>query len=131
MIDISSKNDKIRNDNDSSISEYQMRKRMMKTKPSDNDQIARINRRSTLFSQEYEQWWYDSWFTDEFIEESSELSSKSEENIRNLISLTEIFKIIPSQMDENWFFHTLNNLLLQNLNWNKSLIEKIWMFNDI
>ena len=54
-IDTSSKNDKIRNDNDSSISEYQMRKRMMKTKPIDNDQIARINRGSTLSNQEYEQ----------------------------------------------------------------------------
>ena len=86
-----------------------MRKRMMKTKPSDNDQIARINRRSTLSNQEYEQWWYDSWFTDEFSDESSELSSEPEENIRNLTSLIEIFQIIPSQMDGNWLFHTLNN----------------------
>ena len=54
-IDTSNKNDKIRNNNDSSISEYQMRKRMLKTKHCDNDQIARINRRSTLSNQEYEQ----------------------------------------------------------------------------
>ena len=54
-IDTSSKNDKIRNNNDSSISEYQMRKRMMKTKLIDKDQIARISRRSTLSNQEYEQ----------------------------------------------------------------------------
>ena len=49
---------------------------MLKIKPSDNDQIVRINRRSTLSNQEYEQWWYDSWFTDGFSEESSELSSE-------------------------------------------------------
>ena len=28
-----------------------------------------------------------------------------------MTSLTEIFQIIPSQIDENWFFHTLNNLV--------------------
>ena len=56
-----------------------MRKKILKVKPSDNDQIARISRRSTLLNQEYEQWWYDSWFIDEFSEESSELSSESEE----------------------------------------------------
>ena len=64
--------------------------RMIKTKPSYNDQIARINRRSTLSNQEYEQWWNDNWFTDEFSEESSELSNEPEENIRNLTSLFEI-----------------------------------------
>ena len=64
-----------------------------------------------LSNQEYEQWWYDSWFTDEFSEESSEVSSEPEENIRNLTSLTEIFQIIPSQIDGNWLFHTLNNLV--------------------
>ena len=48
--------------------------KILKTKPSDNDQIARISRRSTLSNQEYERWWYDSWLTDEFSEESSELS---------------------------------------------------------
>ena len=36
-IDTSSKNYNIRNDNDSIKSEYQMRKSMLKTKPSDND----------------------------------------------------------------------------------------------
>ena len=127
-IDTSSKNDKIRNNNDSSISEYQMRKRMMKTKLSDNDQIARINRRSTLSNQEYEQWWYDSWFTDEFSEESSELSSEPEENIRNLTSLTEIFQIIPSQMDGNWLFHTLNNLVFGGQNSAEDIRNEICAF---
>ena len=66
------------------------------TKPSDNDKIARISRRSTLSNQEYEQWWWDNWFTDELKEESSELSSEPEESIRDLTSLTEIFQIIRS-----------------------------------
>ena len=70
----------------------------------DNDQIFRIIRRSTLSNQEYESWWYDSWFKDDFSEESSELPSELEESIRNLTSLTEIFKIIPSQMNKNWLF---------------------------
>ena len=78
--------------------------RMLKTKPSDNDQIARINRRSTLSNQEYEQWWNDNWFTDEFSEESSELSNEPEENIRNLTSLIEILQIFPRQMDRNLIF---------------------------
>ena len=73
----------MRNYNDSSISEHQMMK-ILKTKPSDNNQIVRIRRRSTLTNQEYEHWWYDSWFTDEFSEESSEPSSEHEESIRNL-----------------------------------------------
>ena len=55
-----------RNYNDFSIPEHQMMKKILKTKPSNNDQIARISRRSTLPDQEYEHWWYDSWFTDEF-----------------------------------------------------------------
>ena len=69
---------------------------MLKTKPSDNDDLDRIKRRSTLSNQEYKQWWYDSWFTDEFSEESSELSNQPKENIRNLTSFTEIFQIIRS-----------------------------------
>ena len=77
------KNDKMRNYNDSSISEHQMM-RILKTKPSDNDKIARISKRSTLSNQEYENWWYDSWFTDEFSEELSELSITPEDSIRNL-----------------------------------------------
>ena len=76
------KNDKIKNYNDSSISEHQMMK-ILKTKLSDNDKIVRISRRSTLSNQEYERW-YDSRFTDEFSEESLELSSEPEESKRNL-----------------------------------------------
>ena len=110
-IDTSSKSDKMRNYNDFSISEHQMRRMLLKTKPSNNDQISRISRRSTLSNQEYEHWWYDCWFTDELSDESSKLSSEPEESVRNLTSLTEIIQIIPSQMDWNWLFHTLNNLL--------------------
>ena len=73
----------MRNYNDSNKSEHQMIK-ILKTKPSDNNQIVWISRRSTLSNQEYERWWYDSWFTDEFSEESLELSSEPEESIRNL-----------------------------------------------
>ena len=73
----------MKNYNDSSISEHQMMK-ILKTKSSDNNQIVKISRRSTLSNQEYEHWWYDSWFTDELKEESSELSSTPEESIRNL-----------------------------------------------
>ena len=54
-IDTSSKNDKMRNDNDFSKSERQMRKKILKTKPSDYDKIAKIFRKSTLSNQEYEQ----------------------------------------------------------------------------
>ena len=57
--------------------------KILNSKPSDNDKIARIRGRSTLSNQEYEHWWYDSWFTDEFSEESSELSSEPEESIKN------------------------------------------------
>ena len=77
-------------------------------KSNDNDQICRISRRSTQSNQEYEQWWYDSWFTGEFKEESSELLSEPEESIKKLTSLTEIYQIMPSQMDGNWLFHTLS-----------------------
>ena len=99
------------NYNDFSKSEHQMRKKILKPKPSDNDKIARISRRSNLSNQEYEHWWYDCWFTYEFLKEPSELSSKPEEGIGNLTSLTMIFQIIPSQMDGNWLFHTLNNFV--------------------
>ena len=67
----------MRNYNNSSVSEQLMMKILM-TKPSDNNHIVRICRRSTLSNQEYEHWWYDSWFTDELSEESSELSSELE-----------------------------------------------------
>ena len=70
----------MRNYNDSSKSEHQIMK-ILKTKSRDNNQIVRISRRSTLSNQEYEHWWYDSWFTDEFSVESSELSSEPEEKI--------------------------------------------------
>ena len=53
----------------------------------------------------------DYMIAEELKEESSELFSEPEENIRNLISLTDIFQIIPIQMDGNWLFHTLNNLV--------------------
>ena len=45
----------MRTDNNSGTSEHLMRKKILKTKPSDNDQIARISRRFTLLNQEYEQ----------------------------------------------------------------------------
>ena len=64
-----------------------------------------------LSNQEYGQWWYDSWFADEFSDKSPELSCEPEKNIKNLTSLTEIFQIIPRQMNGNWLFHTLNNLV--------------------
>ena len=86
---------------------------MLKTKPCDNDQIFKISRRSTLSNQEFEQWWYDCWFTDEFSEESSKLSSGPKEKMINFTSLTEIFQIIPNQRDGNWLFHTLNNLVFE------------------
>ena len=71
-IDTSRKFDKMRNYNDFNKSEHQMMK-ILKTKPSNNNKIIRICRRSTLSNQEYEHLWYDCWFTDEFSEESSEL----------------------------------------------------------
>ena len=63
-----------------------MMKMMLKSKPSNNDQIVRISRRFTLSNKEYKQWWYDSWFTDEFSEESLELSSESKESIKKFDS---------------------------------------------
>ena len=104
-INISKKNNKMKNDNDSNISEHQMIKWMLRTKPSDNDQIIRIIRRSTLSNQEDEHWWYDNWFTDEFSEESSELSREPEESIRNLISFTEIIQSFLVKWTEIDFLH--------------------------
>ena len=105
-----------------------MKKRMLKTKPRNNDQVGRISRRSTLSNQEYELWWYDSWFTDEFSKESLELSSEPEESIRNVISFTEIFQIIPSKMDGNWVFNMLNNLVFGGQYSAKEIRNKIWVF---
>ena len=59
---------------------------------------------SAKTNKDYEEWCYDSNFNDKVSDESTLLSSKSEENIRCLAYLTEIFKIIPSKMDGNWFF---------------------------
>ena len=53
-IDTFSKNGKMGSDNNFTKSEHQMRERMLKIKPSDNDKIVRISRRSTLSNQEYE-----------------------------------------------------------------------------
>ena len=43
----------MKNDNYFSKSEHQIMKKIPKTKPSDNDKIARIIRRSTLSNQQY------------------------------------------------------------------------------
>ena len=46
-----------------------------------------------------------------FSKESSDLSSEPEASTRYLAPLTEILQIIPSQMDGNRLFHSLNNLI--------------------
>ena len=77
-------------------------------KPGDIYQISKSNRRSTISNQMYEQWWYNNWFTNEFSEESSELSSESEKIDFNYWY---IFQIISDQMEWNWPFNFLNNLV--------------------
>ena len=103
-------NGKMRNYNDSSISECQMRKRWWRPSPEimielsglAEDLLCQMRSMAVMMR---------CWFTDELKEESSELSSEPEESIRNLTSLNEIFQIVPCQMDGNWLFHTLNNLV--------------------
>ena len=68
------------NYNNSSISEYQMRKKMVKTKPGDNDQIIKSFRRSTLSNQECEQ--YD-------------ISTQSnEDNSELMVNITQTLSIV-------------------------------------
>ena len=72
-----------------------MRKKILKAKPNDNNKVGRLKKIYSFRSRVWV-WWYDSWYTDKFSEESSGLSSEQEESIENLTSLTEIFQIIPS-----------------------------------
>ena len=108
-IDTSCKNYKMRNYNDSSISEHQMGKKLLKTKPVIIIKLPGLA--EDLFYQ-IKSMSSDNTIVDEFSENSSGLSSEPEESKGNLTLLTKILYIIPRQVEGNWLFHSLNNLVL-------------------
>ena len=91
--------------NNYNISVVKIRKRILKTKIDETYEV-RINIcNSAITNQDYEEWCYDSNFTDVVSNESSLLSSESEGNIKCLTYLTEIFKINPYNRMVIDFFH--------------------------
>ena len=97
--DTSSKNDKMKYYTNSSISECWMKKKTLKTKPSDNDQIARIA--EDLLCQ-IKSMSSDVTIADLFMSSQKNHQSywvNQKKSIRNLTSLTEIFQIILRHAD--------------------------------
>ena len=73
---------------------------MLKSISEDSHKLIKVNRRSTLTGNQLE----DCFGSDIFTDESSKYSSKSYEDEINTTLLTSIFKIIPSETDDNCLF---------------------------
>ena len=84
---------------------------MLKSISEDSHKLIKVNRKSTLTDNRLENCFGSDIFTDEITDEFSEYSGKSDEDEINAIPLTSSFKIIPSETDGNYYFHTLNNIV--------------------
>ena len=89
--------------NDLNIHKFNVRKRMLKSRP--NDVLIKQNRSSTLTDLQQEKWYESDIFTDEITDESSEFSIESDEILSNVTAITSQFRIILSGMDRNCLFH--------------------------
>ena len=83
---------------------------ILKSGSDDTDILIKQNRKSTLTDLQLEKWCESYIFTDE----SSEFSIESDEILNNATALTSQFRIIPSGIDGNCLFHTLNNIVLED-----------------
>ena len=113
---------------DSNIHKFEMRKRMLKSRSDDADILIKQNRKSTLTDLQLEKWCESDIFTDEITDESSEFSIESDEILNNATALTSQFRIIPSGIDGNCLFHTLNNIVFGGQLTAKSIRDEICDF---
>ena len=85
---------------------------MLKSISEDSHKLIKVNRRSTLTDNQLENCFGSNIFTDEITDEiTDESSGESDEDEINTTPFTSIFKIIPSETDDNCLFHTLNNIV--------------------
>ena len=70
----------------------------------DSHKLNKVNRRFTLTYNQFEDCFGSDIFTDEITDES-------DEDEINTTLFTSIFKIIPSEINGNCPFHTLNNIV--------------------
>ena len=113
---------------DSNIHKFEMRKRMLKFWSDDADILIKQNRKSTLTDLQLEKWCDSDFFTDEITDESSEFSIESDDILNNATTLTSLFRIIPSGIDGNCLFHTLNNIIFGRQLTAKSIRDEICDF---
>ena len=93
------------------MNKFQIRKRKLKSISEDSHKLIKVNRISTLTDNQLENCFENDIFTDENTNESSEYSDESDEDEINITPLTSNFKIIPSETDGNYLFHTFNNIV--------------------
>ena len=101
---------------------------MIKSRSNDADILIKQNRKSTLTDLQLEKWCESDIFTDEITDESSELSIESDEILNNTTALTSQFRIIPSGIDGNCLFHSLNNIVFGGQLTAKSIRNEIFDF---
>ena len=101
---------------------------MLKSRSDGADILIKQNRKSTLTDLQLEKWCESDIFTDEIIDESSEFSIESDEILNNTTALTCQFRIILSGIDENYLFHTLNNIVFGGRLTAKSIRDEIYDF---
>ena len=84
---------------------------MFKSISKDSHKLFKVNIRSTLTYNQLEDCFGSDILIDEITDESSEYSGESDEDEINTTPSTSSFKIIPSEIDFNCLFRTLNNIV--------------------
>ena len=80
---------------------------MLKSISEHSHKLIKVHRRSTLTYSQLEKLFGGYIFVDEITNESSEYSGESNEDEINTIPLNSSLKIIPSENESKYLFHTL------------------------
>ena len=101
---------------------------MFKSRLDDADILIKQNKKSTLTDLQLKKWCESDIFIDEITDEWSKFSTESDEILNNATALTSQFRIIPSGIDGNYLFHTLNNIVFGGQLTEKNIRDEICDF---
>ena len=109
------------------IYHFERWKRMFKSKPSEFNLLVKLPKRSSFTHQEMDDWWADEIFIEKYSDESSQ-DLDDEVDIKNSTNLNKQFRIIISELDGNWLFHTVNNEVIGRQSSASDMRSKIWHY---
>ena len=101
---------------------------MFKSISENSHKWIKANSKSNQTDNQLENYFGSYIFADEIKDESSEYSGESDENEINTKLLNFSFKIIPSKIDDNCLFLTLNNIVFGRQLTAKYIREEIFYF---